>query len=306
VKPSIAITVSLLSLAQAVVGQINFYVLLNCGDRTYTNATIDTVTPASVIVSWDGGGERVAISNLPLELQRRLHYDPREAEQFEAGHRQDRAAGRVVNNGVRDILVAQSTLRSPQIIRVVKVISGGEVEISVGGQISEAYVHNMPFEILTFVDDYNQTKQFDEDNRYANVNARYTINSPCHYAGDLTDEAQAVIAARNHLADIEPKLISKTTVIARPSEYYFGGRFRQWEYQATTATDPITGRPEPIQLQPGRRQPSPLLEPLTSGIPTSVYNSIASDAARHWPGDYEMQEFQIKNQVAAYKRLHSQ
>ncbi len=52
--------------------QTNFFPLLCCSNAAYTNATISSVTPATVTVSWSGGGvERIPISNLPPELQAR-------------------------------------------------------------------------------------------------------------------------------------------------------------------------------------------------------------------------------------------
>lgn len=40
------------------------------------------------------------------------------------------------------------------------------------------------------------------------------------------------------------------------------------------------------------------------GIPAAVYQQISTDAARKWPGNYEMQEYEIKEQVSAWKNLH--
>jgi hypothetical protein len=40
------------------------------------------------------------------------------------------------------------------------------------------------------------------------------------------------------------------------------------------------------------------------GVPTSVYESIAAQAAKDWPNDYQMQEFTINQQIEAYKKLH--
>ena len=42
----------------------------------------------------------------------------------------------------------------------------------------------------------------------------------------------------------------------------------------------------------------------TAGVPTEVYNSIAATAAGRWSNDYEMQVFEIKSQIEAYRQLH--
>jgi hypothetical protein len=67
---------------QLATAQTNFFPFLCCSNRTYTNATIETVTPATVTVFWDGGGERIPITNLPPELQIRYHYNPGEAQKY--------------------------------------------------------------------------------------------------------------------------------------------------------------------------------------------------------------------------------
>jgi len=40
------------------------------------------------------------------------------------------------------------------------------------------------------------------------------------------------------------------------------------------------------------------------GVPIAIYNQIAADAAKEWPGDYRMQAYTIKNQTEAYRKLH--
>lgn len=40
------------------------------------------------------------------------------------------------------------------------------------------------------------------------------------------------------------------------------------------------------------------------GVPLSVYNAIAADAARRHPNDYSTQKFVIDEQTEAYKKLH--
>lgn len=43
-----------------------------------------------------------------------------------------------------------------------------------------------------------------------------------------------------------------------------------------------------------------------AGIPAEVYDQIAADAAKKWPGNFEMQEYTIKGQVESYLNLRSQ
>jgi len=43
---------------------------------------------------------------------------------------------------------------------------------------------------------------------------------------------------------------------------------------------------------------------MRDGVPIAIYNQITSDAVKKWPGNYEMQAYEIKNQVEAYRQLH--
>jgi TPR repeat protein len=45
---------------------------------------------------------------------------------------------------------------------------------------------------------------------------------------------------------------------------------------------------------------------MKEGVPLTIYNAIAADAAKEWPGDYDMQVYVIKTQIEAYKKLHPQ
>ncbi len=58
--------------------------------QTYTNVELGTVTGSRVAIFYDGGGKRVAISNLPPDLQRRLHYDPAAAHVADVAEAQRR------------------------------------------------------------------------------------------------------------------------------------------------------------------------------------------------------------------------
>jgi len=42
---------------------------------------------------------------------------------------------------------------------------------------------------------------------------------------------------------------------------------------------------------------------MRSGVPATVYNQIASDAAKKWPRDYDMQQYEIKKQIDAYLKI---
>ena len=171
-KPKYVITVGLLVLAQTACTQTNFFPLLQCGDRTYTNATIGSITPAAVTVSWDGGGAQIAITNLPEELQVRYHYDPQTAQHFLDAEAAKKAVLKAKENaGIAFIAAVKSMLGPAQLIRIVKVISGAEVQIVQDGQYTDAYINKVPHEVLAFVEDYNKTKDFVERTIHADTSA---------------------------------------------------------------------------------------------------------------------------------------
>jgi hypothetical protein len=69
-------------------------------------------------------------------------------------------------------------------------------------------------------------------------------------------------------------------------------------------------RREIATLRPTSAHPSapmtgkPVLRPaLKAGIPAAVYDRIASNAARSWPDDFDMQRFEINRQVEAFFSL---
>jgi outer membrane murein-binding lipoprotein Lpp len=51
-------------------------------------------------------------------------------------------------------------------------------------------------------------------------------------------------------------------------------------------------------------QPQPSAYATKDGVPIAIYNQIAAGAANKWPGNYEMQDYEINNQVEAYRKLH--
>ena len=51
-------------------------------------------------------------------------------------------------------------------------------------------------------------------------------------------------------------------------------------------------------------QPQPSAYATRDGVPIGIYNQIAANAAAKWPSDYDMQAYEIKNQVEAYRKIH--
>lgn len=43
---------------------------------------------------------------------------------------------------------------------------------------------------------------------------------------------------------------------------------------------------------------------LSNGVPVVVYDQILTEATRRYPANYEMQEYIVNEQIAAYRKLH--
>lgn len=71
------------------------------------------------------------------------------------------------------------------------------------------------------------------------------------------------------------------------------------QLQARAAQFKAGTRPTPAPVGATRAA-----EPLRDGVPVSVYNQIAAEAAKEWPGNFTMQEWEIRHQIEAYRKLH--
>ena len=50
---------------------------------------------------------------------------------------------------------------------------------------------------------------------------------------------------------------------------------------------------------------APAVKPiLKDGVPIEIYNQIAANAAKKYPTDYSVQEYDIRREIEAYKKLH--
>jgi hypothetical protein len=229
---------------QWAVAQTNFFPVLVCSNCIYTNATIETVTPATVTVWWSGGGDRVSITNLPGDLQRRFNYSPEAAEEYSCGEAAKKAD--MQRQSAREqaaVAAAKRKLGPPQKIRVIEVISGNLVRIEFGGRTATAYIHNLPAEVVWFVDDMQVTRA-----RIAALTA--DVNQGGAFKGGWADfgtdraalgaSGAALAAARRHLRELQIGLEGRISVLACPSEYFPRINARQWEFQAM-ATPGIIG-----------------------------------------------------------------
>jgi hypothetical protein len=240
--------------------QTNFFPVLCCSNRIYTNATIGTVTPATVTVFWDGGGERASITNLPPELQTRYHYNPQEAQKYLDAQAAKKAVQKErAKQEAAAFAAVQNTLGPAQKVRVVKTaLFPNSLQIEVEGKSSEAYIPGLPPEILTFIDDLNQaqadTLALKERARQVRYNAErakgiasaLTLDNPNYQEqnaranvmlNDARDLENQSADAAKHLRELQAQAKARTTIMARPSGKMLTPLIRQWQFQAMAITD---------------------------------------------------------------------
>jgi hypothetical protein len=236
--------------------QTNFFPLLRCKDRTYTNATISMITPATVDVSWGSSGARISITNLPQRLQTRYHYNKKKAREYLAVQATEKAAHQEHDNQeAAAFAAAENTLGPAQNIRIVKtLLFPNSLQIEAEGILSEGYIPNLPPEVLIFIQKLGQAqadaanlKQRAQRVRY-DANRANGISEAEGAAYDANYEAQNIQAnvEQNEAQAVELKssdadaLLHKlqaqakdrTTIIARPTGKMITAHIRQWQFEA--------------------------------------------------------------------------
>jgi hypothetical protein len=238
----------------------NFFPILRCKDHTYTNATIDNITPATVVVSWEGNGVTEAITNLPPKLQSRYHYNRRKAQKYLAHQaavkegQQERA-----NQETTALVAAQDTLGPAQNVRVIKpLLFPGSLQIEADGVLSEANIPNLPPEILTFIQKHDQAqtdaanlKKLAQQARADADHARGVAlgmawndssfaaqNAAANTAQDLARDAETKSTdAEALLHKLQDQAKDRTTIVARPTGQMITAHVRQWAFQAMASAD---------------------------------------------------------------------
>ncbi len=255
-----AMLAAVLMFAPRAGAQSNFFPLLNCRNRAYTNATIDSVTPASATILWDGGGERIPITNLPPELLNRYHYDPQAAHDYlDAEAAKKAALKESADEESAALALAQGTLGPAQKIRIIKIISDFHLQIEAEGKVSEASIRKLPAEVLASFRELTQAKvdaarleaQIKQDHQSAapqpapnmgNSRARRAAaqaqKNAAHAQKSTTDaDTAALVKVNSRLKELE----SRTSILACPSDFVTSGGTRLWQFQAP-ATASVTAK----------------------------------------------------------------
>jgi len=245
---------------QLAAAQTNFFPILRCKDRTYTNATIGMITPATVDVSWGSSGARISITNLPQRLQTRYHYNKKKAQEYLAIQATEKAAHQERDNQeAAAFAAAENTLGPAQNIRIVKtLLFPNSLQIEAEGVLSEGYIPNLPPEILIFIQKLDQAQadaaNLKERAERVRSNANRANDFPqsanvydSNYGGQVNvannaqnDAREAEIRSTDAdalLHKLQAQVKDRTTIIARPTGKMITARIRQWQFQSMASTD---------------------------------------------------------------------
>jgi hypothetical protein len=231
----------------------NIIPTLTVAGETFTNVEIGTVTGSRVTIFYDGGGKRVAISNLPTYLQKRLNFDPEAARaQDEAEAERKAAAKERADKEAEALAKAQMALGPAQKIRLVKTLPNSYVQIEAEGATSEAYIHNLPPEILALLRDY-QNAEAEVTNLEAQL--AQAPGAPAGNHGRMSRQAaqqqaattaannsyraniqSALTSAKARLNTLKTQLGTRAIITARPRAFFLYPHARVWEYQSAAVT----------------------------------------------------------------------
>ena len=207
--------------------------VLTIGGETYTNVEFGTVSGSRVTMFFDGGGKQIAMSNLPPDFQKRLHYDPESARSEDAAEARRKAEikQRLEEQSVQ-VTKAKSTLGPPQTIHLVRLMPDGYIQITLpNGLPAEVYIHDLPNEVSDFIRDLTQTAA-------AVQNDLHTVYNDNGHSknGVFTRQAQQAENIQ-HLRDLKGRIGALGVVIASPSGYLVRRNVRQWEFHGMASAD---------------------------------------------------------------------
>jgi len=153
----------------------NFFAFLTCGATTYTNATINHVTPSYATVTFAGGIVQVPLRDLPENLQQQYHYNSNAAAKFVLEQKEKsklfRAAAAARQAAYEKATAAQiAQSKNIQVSSIIDETSNGGLPLcSVGygggggggsGQAipGRILLENMPAEVTDFLRGYQKLK----------------------------------------------------------------------------------------------------------------------------------------------------
>jgi hypothetical protein len=196
----------------------NFFNFLTCGDTTYTNATINQVTPAYATVTFPGGIVQVPLRDLPENLQQQYHYSSNAAAKFvleqKEKSKQLRAVAAARRAAYEQAMAAQmAQSKNIQVSSIIDETSngglplcavgysggggdGGENEHPIPGRI---LLSNLPSEVADFFRGYQKLKS--DIATFESQPVTVTANSTVYKPDGTIDQFGSQLAAQSAASD---------------------------------------------------------------------------------------------------------
>jgi hypothetical protein len=124
----------------------NKFEVLVCKNASYTNAAIIRANPIEVVVDFDGGIERVSLTNLPDSLHDKYPYDPKKAAEYLAAEKQKESEQKEAAQAQRiaNMQAWEELAKNAQTLTISDYDGGEQCRTFINGKTCEITVKNLP------------------------------------------------------------------------------------------------------------------------------------------------------------------
>jgi hypothetical protein len=205
--------------------QTNFDVLV-CKNASYTNASIVRTKQAYVVVSYEDGYTRVAMTNLPDALQKQFGYDPDKAAAALAAEEKHRLD---VNAEQKNMASLRGTNR---VIQVLAMLDDQDLCQTSAGRV---YLTGLPTSVREYVNRYNQLKVSVENltekiDKLKRIIIGYDESARADAITDSDLAKDDLEKANSNLSEMESGLIKNTSIVAYPTGIKYEFTIPIWQY----------------------------------------------------------------------------
>jgi len=250
-------TVFFLLVSVCLAGAQPIYPVLVCSNACYTNASIFRTNAAYVLVSYEGGLEKVSITNLPGEMQKSIGYDSAKAAAAISEEQGKIAAhkARLAQEAAQEAYKEQAERKS-QTVQIISVYDDfGKCKISgIAPVYSTVIMYDIPDSVRDYLADYYQLTQDSAAGKYTEEKTVLTKTEmqSLKVGSSLVLPDDAVVESKNskliltktyaaRLTEVKSHLVQYTTVLAYPLGYAHDG-FPVWQCVGVVA--PTVPQPE--------------------------------------------------------------
>ena len=246
-------TVFFLLVSVCLAGAQPIYPVLVCSNACYTNASIFRTNAAYVLVSYEGGLEKVSITNLPDEMQKSIGYDSAKAAAAISEEQKKIAAhkARLAQEAAQEAYKEQAERKS-QTVQIISVYDDfGKCKISgIAPVYSTVIMYDIPESVGDYLADYYQVLQDSTVGKYEEGDMSFNSYK---YKSKFSSKDNGFISSSAHseegfnksfksrLPKLEEHLVQSTTVLAYPLGYAHDG-FPVWQCVGVVA--PTVPQPE--------------------------------------------------------------